>query len=99
MSDTGAQIRVGSSAECMDADVSNAESPVDMCSWIQQPEDSDDRCIILIQLFGGYLVSERLHVQTKIGSVAFKNIPKVPDRDKLIPFLLKFATRNNEIGI
>ena len=32
MSDIGAQIRVGSSAECMDVDVSSAESPVDMCS-------------------------------------------------------------------
>ena len=48
MSDTGAQIEVGSSAECMDVDVNNAESPVDMCSRIQQSKDFDDRCIILI---------------------------------------------------
>ena len=46
------QIRVGSSAKCMDVDVNNVENPV---------EDSDDTCIILIQFFGSYYVLEVLH--------------------------------------
>ena len=63
MLDIGAHIRVGSNAECMDVDVNSAKSPVDMCSRYQQSEDSDDRGIILIQLFGGYSVSEVLHAR------------------------------------
>ena len=57
VSDTGAQIRVYSSVECMDAYVNNEENLVYMCSRYQQSEDFDDRCIILIQLFRGYSVS------------------------------------------
>ena len=63
MLDTGAQIRFGSSVECRDADVNSAENPVDMCSRYQQSEDFDDRCITLIQLFGGYSVSKVLHAR------------------------------------
>ena len=56
--DVGYIFRVGSNAKGTDADVSsNTESPVDRCSRIQQSEDSNDKCIILIHLFGGYLVS------------------------------------------
>ena len=53
-----------SSAECMDAEISNAVVPEDMCSWYQQKlEDFDDKCIILIQLFGGYSISEVSHAK------------------------------------
>ena len=50
------------SAKCMDAEVKNTVDPEDMCSWYHhKSEDFDDRCIVLIQLFGGYSVSEVLH--------------------------------------
>ena len=53
---------MAASVECMDA--SSAVVPEDMCSWYQQTsEEFDDRCIILIQYFGGYSVLEVLHVR------------------------------------
>ena len=68
MSDTRVQIRVGSSAECMDADVSGVESLVDMCNRIQQSEGSYEKCIILIHFFGGYSISEVLHAEHSKGT-------------------------------
>ena len=54
------------SVECMDACVSSIVDLEDMCSWYQQKlEDFDDRCIVLIQLFGGYSITEMLHA--KVG--------------------------------
>ena len=48
----------------MDAEVNNVVDLEDMCSWYQQKSKYfDGRCIILIQLFGGYLVSEVLHAR------------------------------------
>ena len=59
MSNTGAQIRVSNSSKGIDAYFSNSTEnlALDRCSRWQQLEDSDDKCIILIQLFGGYSVS------------------------------------------
>ena len=48
----------------MGAEFNNTVVPEDMCSWYQQKsEDFDDRCIILMQLFGGYSVSKVLHTR------------------------------------
>ena len=74
MSDIRAQISVGSSAECMDADVNNTKSPVDMGSRYQQSEEFDDRCIILIQLFGGYSISKVLHVRTTLEKCCMQEL-------------------------
>ena len=60
----------------MDADVSNAENPIDMCSRIQQSEDSDDRCIILIHLFGGYSFLGEFHVRTTLDKFCMQEHSK-----------------------
>ena len=47
----------------MDATFNDVESPVDMCSRYKKSKESDERCIILIHLFGGYSFSEVLHAR------------------------------------
>ena len=52
----------------MDADVRSAESPIDMCNRYQQSKDSDDRYIILIQLFLGYSISKVLQARVSCAN-------------------------------